>query len=396
MTDKTTHHLYRFIDKGLADTNYVVVDPLDSDGLIYLTPKEYKRSIQTWLSSGTDIVVLHNPNNPNDVQRLKSYDFKTSSVTSNDKNNPLYKKGFGRILSKRYALLSRLEDSWTESKMISLTNFKQLDLLTYFLRIVIPLSLARKLKDVSGKMWLTYRFIKYIKRVRAHHGTTYLVNYMKLSQLAISRAISGQPLGSLMELDSSHIYRSLSRSGLPRFIPSRDRIAIMQGSERTIRYYLTLYSLYRVIKAPAVPKLSTITAPPSYDVKFISELMKFFYEESKMILKSYNTSNKSSLNITEWINFETSSPTNSMSWKGMLSSLYFFERHYPETFKAIKAYVSLTQERGKSIASRLMNIYAVIESHVSLLLCTPGEFTIFKGEDPQVTQAEIDSGKPLA
>jgi hypothetical protein len=43
-----------------------------------------------------------------------------------------------------------------------------------------------------------------------------------------------------------------------------------------------------------------------------------------------------------------------------------------------------------------MNVYAVIESHVSLLLCTPGEFTIFKGEDPQVTQAEIDSGKVLS
>nr|QDH87757.1 MAG: RNA-dependent RNA polymerase [Mitovirus sp.] len=352
--DKTSHPLYQFIDRGLAEHNYVLVDPLDPQSLLYLTPKDYRDNMKTWVRSGTDILVLFNPNNPKDVESLRSFDLKSSNTS--DKTNPLLKKGFGRVLSKRSILLNSLKSNWDEIKMISLTNKVQLGLLKFFLRIVIPLSLARQLKDVSGKMWLTYRFIQYIRKVRNHRGSTYLVTYMKLSQLAISRAISGQPLGSLRELDSNFIFPVLTRAGLPRFIPQRDRIAIKRGSERVIRFYLTLYSLYRILQAPSIPKLSTITSPPSFDASFVKELRLFFFKNSSKLLRPFNPFGLKDLNVTDWFNFETASPVGKVSWKTVFATLMVMINKYPKMFKYILEYSKATQVPGVSIITNLLNV----------------------------------------
>jgi hypothetical protein len=97
-----------------------------------------------------------------------------------------------------------------------------------------------------------------------------VVKYLKASHLAISRAVAGSPLASLKEVEPDYIFPRLTKSGLPKFIPPRDRRAISGGSSGVIRYWLTLYSLYRVLEIPSVLKLKTITDPFSGDQATVS------------------------------------------------------------------------------------------------------------------------------
>jgi hypothetical protein len=52
-----------------------------------------------------------------------------------------------------------------------------------------------------------------------------------------------------------------TRSGLPKWILAQDRAKIRARDYKVIRFYLTLFSLYRVLEFPGKIKLSTITDP---------------------------------------------------------------------------------------------------------------------------------------
>jgi len=72
--------------------------------------------------------------------------------------------------------------------------------------------------------------------MRKHHGETFTVKYLKSSQLALFKAIAGNPFKSLREIEPELPLPRLTTSGLPRFIPLEDRRAILSGSSSIIRY----------------------------------------------------------------------------------------------------------------------------------------------------------------
>jgi hypothetical protein len=95
--------------------------------------------------------------------------------------------------------------------------------------------------------------------MRKNHGEVYTVKYLKACQLAIQKKLAGQPLSSLREVEPDYNFPRLSTSGLPSIIKLTDRSSICNDSYRIIRLYLSLFSLYRVIKIDFKPKLATIT-----------------------------------------------------------------------------------------------------------------------------------------
>jgi hypothetical protein len=68
------------------------------------------------------------------------------------------------------------------------------------------------------------------------HGGKYTVAYLKFSQLAIQKAIAGNKLRSLKEVEPNLNLPRLSTSGLPRYIPLSDRRAILNKSTSVIRF----------------------------------------------------------------------------------------------------------------------------------------------------------------
>lgn len=105
------------------------------------------------------------------------------------------------------------------------------------------------------------------------HGTTYMVKYLKASQLAVQRYLAGSPLKSFRELEPDLPLPRLSSRGLPTIILSRDLALLGNKGSIAIRFYLTLFSLYRIIEIPSKVKLSTITDPFNGSAEFLQNFI---------------------------------------------------------------------------------------------------------------------------
>jgi hypothetical protein len=71
--------------------------------------------------------------------------------------------------------------------------------------------------------------------MRKHHGSVFVIKYLKACQLAVQKAIAKNPMKSLNEIEPDLPLPRLATSGLPRIIPLRDRRAIMNGHSSCIR-----------------------------------------------------------------------------------------------------------------------------------------------------------------
>jgi len=99
--------------------------------------------------------------------------------------------------------------------------------------------------------------------MRKHHGDMYVVKYLKSCHLAVQKSIGKDEFEGPRDLEPDLPLPRYSTSKLPRFIPLSDRRAIKGGNSFRIRYWLTLFGLYRILRVPGTLKLSTITAPYS-------------------------------------------------------------------------------------------------------------------------------------
>lgn len=87
----------------------------------------------------------------------------------------------------------------------------------------------------ANRLVQLHNFGKYILIMRKHHGAAFAVGYLKACQLAVQKRIGEDRIGSLRDINPDLPFPRLTTSGLPRFIPLRDRRAILNGSESVIR-----------------------------------------------------------------------------------------------------------------------------------------------------------------
>jgi hypothetical protein len=211
--------------------------------------------------------------------------------------------------------------------------------------------LVNRLKVVN--MFRGYLFSMY-----RHHGATYTIKYLKASSLAISKAIGKCKLESLRELEPDLALPRLTSSGLPRFIPSRDRRLIIGGSVPVIRFYMTLFSVYRVISIPGTLKLGTITQGPTVSQ---DSLAKVAVELQSVIRPSmFNLSILRRPGRFLWL--ETASPSHKVSWTGIVAVPGLLENHgLADTLIGV-----LTILGGKESLISLFNLFrsgAYAETH---------------------------------
>lgn len=156
--------------------------------------------------------------------------------------------------------------------LVNLSRFNNLDrvLRRYSWKLLSVINQKR----IQGfnQVNLYYNFGRYIYILKRRHGTLYVVKYLKACSLALQRAVAGNPMSSLRDIEPDLPLPRLSSSGLPVMIGTRDRKAIMAGSRKVISKYLTLFGLYRIIDAPVKAKIGTITDPFTGDHSFLNEM----------------------------------------------------------------------------------------------------------------------------
>jgi hypothetical protein len=89
-------------------------------------------------------------------------------------------------------------------------------------------------------------------------GMKGLVIYLKATTVILQQSISEFKLEDMTGLNT-RIARG--RGGMPRLICNQDRVLIGKGNTDLMRFYLTIFNLYRILEFPGKLKLRTITDP---------------------------------------------------------------------------------------------------------------------------------------
>jgi hypothetical protein len=124
-----------------------------------------------------------------------------------------------------------------------------------FERILPALSLEKTQSKISSII----RFILLCKSYHKASGMKGLVLALKAASVLLSQSLGGFRLKDIGELK---FRLARNRAGLPRkWISAQDRAKIRAGDTKTMRFYLTLFAIYRVLEFKGTLKLNTITDP---------------------------------------------------------------------------------------------------------------------------------------
>lgn len=186
---------------------------------------------------------------------------------------------------------------------------------------LVSLSTFSRGGSISSSIRLYHNFGLYLLKMCKHHGELHTVKYLKACQLAVQKHIAGQPLSSLRELEPDLPLPRLSKSGLPVIIGSRQRALIARGNTHLIRLWLTLFSIYRVIKAPVNIKINTIEDAFSGNVEFLAMLKVWMEKNTCALLPNLpkRGSKDSPLSAARLLPLEKASASNKISWHGVLT-----------------------------------------------------------------------------
>jgi len=119
-------------------------------------------------------------------------------------------------------------------------------------------------------------------RLYKHGGIKFLVIYLKACSSMLQQVIGGQRLHDLTPF-GARVGRT--HSGLPSIIPALHRARIRSGETWAIRFWATLFGLYRILEFPGKVKLSTITDPSRMDLSLLYEFSQFVTNHFTRVLK---------------------------------------------------------------------------------------------------------------
>jgi len=112
-------------------------------------------------------------------------------------------------------------------------------------------------------------FANKVYRLVRKQGTPGAVKYLKASYILTMQSASGHKVHSTRSLGAA-VSRNLK--GFPRCIPVQHRVLMRSGRVEVIRFWLSLFSIYRVLEYTGKLNISTITDPFHGDWQFIETL----------------------------------------------------------------------------------------------------------------------------
>jgi len=250
-------------------------------------------------------------------------------------------------LSRKNSFFSNFKlykDVYKAGTMISLTNDFHLLLVlkTIGYRIVTMSLLSTK---ETSRFRMLHNFGKFLIKMVKNHGDMYTVKYLKASQLCIQKKLAGQPFKSMREVEPDYNFPRLSKSGLPVIIKLQDRSAICNNSLRITRLWLSIFSLYRVIKVPFNPKLSTITESFQGSNIVLDDFNRWLTITSSSLLKKFSDANIEDSTVTKVLPIVKSSPLGTKSYSRLLDS-YWSLKNNSIIFKDIISYLKVTNSKN--------------------------------------------------
>jgi len=262
-------------------------------------------------------------------------------------------------MSKTTSFFNKLKlytDVYKAGSMISLSNEKHLKLVLKELgwRIVTLSTLSTK---ETSRFRMLHNFGVFLLKMNKNHGPVYTVKYLKASQLCIQKKLAGQPFSSMREVEPDYNFPRLSKSGLPSIIKTIDRASICNNSYKIIRLYLSLFSLYRVIKVDFNPKLNTITDNFGGSKIHLDDFNRWLESNSKNLLQKFSSMDIKDLTSYRILPITKSSPLGSHSYRHLIQS--YISLKNSSFWQDILEYIKCTNSKNFSIL--FSNIEFVID-----------------------------------
>ena len=124
-------------------------------------------------------------------------------------------------------------------------------------------------------------FGRFCVRLRAHRGSKGLAIYLKTCSILLMKLAAGE---RVKDLSPYGCRVACTGGGVPRIIPKVHRRALLSADPRFLRFWLTLFGLYRVLDFRARFSVKTIVTPgPSLNLEAYSWFIpNFFHDLEKM------------------------------------------------------------------------------------------------------------------
>lgn len=194
---------------------------------------------------------------------------------------------------------------------------------------------APRLRRFNKFLQLMFKFYK-------HHGASFTIKWLKACHLAVQRKISSKPCHSLRDIEPNLPCGRLI-NGLPSFIGPIDRSLIRKNHAATIRYWLSILSIYRILQGPLNPKLDTITDQFSGSLDEINNILihsNLVYTRNAGLFR-----NLPSISASKVIKLLTAGPNNPVSFQSLLTDALAFNR-FPKVLEAFELYSKLSNSEG--------------------------------------------------
>lgn len=252
-----------------------------------------------------------------------------------------------------------------ESKMFPISQLWE-GIRPYMLKLILLCFGRPSLVQVRTKN--VYSLITFLMKLSKHHGEPLTVKWLKANYVCLQRFLGDDKIPSLRSIDSSLPLPRLI-NGLPFIIPKGDRSRIRRGDSKTVQFWLSCFSIYRVILVPCNSKLHSITDPYTGDKDYISDLVYFIYNSPfanffKVLPDYERWFKKVNLYPSKLSFIQTASPSNNISWHGMLTDLILLRQ--TGVCYAFDAYLDLVG--NKYINNVLQSCMDITERGYDILL----------------------------
>lgn len=265
--DRQIAHWRLLVDWDLQRQRpYVIVDPLDPAGLLYLTLKEYLAQAKVAASTDFTFIVIARPGTTK-PQAISRPNTSHSSSSSFSKNSPwgvrLDRKmsssekfsfsTFNEFRNRIHLLVSKAKP---EAKMVSETTETIVRTVLVWARTVAHYA---EVKNQGTVPFYLVSYALYLRNLLKNNGSAAVVTHLKVALFALYSYISGNPLKSTISLG---IGIRLDRSGLPVCWGRIMRDLVRKGDISYTRLMASVLNMYRAMEAPhGKPSIASIIKP---------------------------------------------------------------------------------------------------------------------------------------
>ena len=252
------HPLYPNIDwSKVGGGLYAIVDPMDNQGILYLSEKEYKIQIRVTVSQDSTLTVLARPGDTQATLDLASY--ASTDPTKTNQNSPTLRVELGLSAPRRKSgalarakpfnflgwYISRL-GSFSSQSLVTPTSENLLSLLLHW-GLDLDVRAGGPMESQPSMKTALVELGRRLTKILVTRGRTALIQKMKNTLFFVNRWLGGS-----MNVDPFLLGEpvGLARSGLPRILPLYLRRGLGSRNPRFIRIVCSLLRAYSALEGP--------------------------------------------------------------------------------------------------------------------------------------------------